>query len=69
MKVYTYEGGIRVPFIISWPNRIKKAKIEDVKTVNVKEDIKSKLTKSILDKFFTEFKFKNNGKFYCGSKN
>ena len=29
MKGYTYEGGIRVPFIISWPNRIKKAKIED----------------------------------------
>ena len=28
MKGYTYEGGIRVPFIISWPNRIN-AKIED----------------------------------------
>ena len=23
MKGYTYEGGVRVPFIVSWPNKIK----------------------------------------------
>ena len=30
MKGYTYEGGIRVPFIVSWPEKIKNSRVETV---------------------------------------
>ena len=29
MKGYTYEGGIRVPFIVSWPEKIKNNRVEN----------------------------------------
>ena len=29
MKGYTYEGGVRVPFIVSWPNKIKSKRVID----------------------------------------
>lgn len=29
MKGYTYEGGVRVPFIISWPQMVKKGRVVD----------------------------------------
>ena len=29
MKGYTYEGGIRVPFIVSWPEKIKNSRVEN----------------------------------------
>lgn len=32
-KVSLYEGGVRMPFIISWPNRIKSGEIDDESVV------------------------------------
>jgi arylsulfatase len=37
MKGYTYEGGVRVPFIVSWPNKIKNKRIID--EVSISYDI------------------------------
>jgi len=46
----------------------KKVKTANVKTENIKkEEVKPKLTKSILDKFLTEFKFKNEKECSSGS--
>ena len=36
MKGYTYEGGVRVPLIISWPNKIKEARVDN--TISVSYD-------------------------------
>ena len=37
MKGYTYEGGVRVPFIVSWPNKIKSKRI--INDVSISYDI------------------------------
>ena len=37
MKGYTYEGGVRVPFIVSWPNKIKNKRVID--EVSISYDI------------------------------
>ena len=37
MKGYTYEGGVRVPFIISWPQKIKKGRL--INDISISYDI------------------------------
>ena len=37
MKGYTYEGGVRVPFIVSWPDKIKSSRTVD--DVSISYDI------------------------------
>ena len=37
MKGYTYEGGVRVPFIVSWPEKIKSSRI--VNDISISYDI------------------------------
>tara|TARA_Y100000591_G_scaffold99538_1_gene84516 strand:+ start:1179 stop:1883 length:705 start_codon:yes stop_codon:yes gene_type:complete len=37
MKGYTYEGGVRVPFIISWPQMVKKGRV--VNDISISYDI------------------------------
>ena len=37
MKGYTYEGGVRVPFIISWPKMIKKGR--EINDISISYDI------------------------------
>ena len=37
MKGYTYEGGVRVPFIISWPQKIKKGR--QINDISISYDI------------------------------
>ena len=37
MKGYTYEGGVRVPFIVSWPYKIKNSRTVD--DVSISYDI------------------------------
>ena len=29
MKGYTYEGGVRVPFVVSWPKKIRSGRVVD----------------------------------------